>query len=87
LAAAFFPAAVRLPFGRHEQGVLAMLVLTRKAGERIRIGDKVTLVVVRINGNAVRLGVEAPPEYVIARNELISPAAPRAAKAAESIAR
>jgi len=50
-----------------------MLVLTRKVGERIRIGDKVTLVVVKITGNTVRLGVEAPPDYNIVRQELNAP--------------
>jgi carbon storage regulator len=65
-----------------------MLVLTRKAGERIKIGDKVTLVVVRINGNAVRLGVEAPPEYVVARQELLlPPPSPDIAEGAEPVSR
>jgi carbon storage regulator len=65
-----------------------MLVLTRKVGERIRIGDKVTLVVVKINGNVVRLGVEAPPDYNIARQELLAPPSPSAlATGAEPIAR
>jgi carbon storage regulator len=58
-----------------------MLVLTRKVGERIRIGDKVTLVVVKITGNVVRLGVEAPPDYSIARQELLVPPLPRAQSA------
>jgi carbon storage regulator len=62
-----------------------MLVLTRKAGERIRIGDKVTLVVVKINGNAVRLGVEAPPEFVIARQELLSSPSSLPAEAGEPV--
>jgi carbon storage regulator len=47
-----------------------MLVLTRKVGERIRVGDDVVITVVRINGTAVRLGVEAPPHLIIARTEL-----------------
>jgi carbon storage regulator len=47
-----------------------MLVLTRKVGERIRVGDDVVITVVRINGTAVRLGVEAPPHLAIARTEL-----------------
>jgi carbon storage regulator len=47
-----------------------MLVLTRKVGERIRVGDDVVITVVRINGQAVRLGVEAPPHLTIARSEL-----------------
>ena len=48
-----------------------MLVVTRKAGERIMIGDKVVVTVVRISGNIVRVGVEAPPECSIVRRELM----------------
>ena len=47
-----------------------MLVLTRKVGERIQIGDKIFITVVRINGAAVRLGVEAPAELIVVRQEL-----------------
>ena len=49
-----------------------MLVLTRKQSEKIRIGDDVTLTVVRIDGNKVRIGIEAPGDVVIRRDELIS---------------
>jgi carbon storage regulator len=48
-----------------------MLVVTRKVGERIQIGDSITVMVVRINGPAVRLGVEAPPNLAIVREELV----------------
>jgi carbon storage regulator len=47
-----------------------MLVLTRKVGERIQIGDKIVVTVVRINGTAVRLGVDAPAELTVVRQEL-----------------
>lgn len=47
-----------------------MLVLSRKERERIKIGDNVVITVRRINGNRVRLGVEAPPDTVIRRGEL-----------------
>jgi carbon storage regulator len=47
-----------------------MLVLTRKVGERIQLGDNVTVTLVKINGNVVRLGIEAPPEMVVMRQEL-----------------
>jgi carbon storage regulator len=47
-----------------------MLVLTRKVGERVLVGDKVAITVVRIQGNAVRLGIEAPPEMTVVREEL-----------------
>ena len=47
-----------------------MLVLSRKVGERILIGDHVTVTVVRITGGGVRLGIEAPPEMAVIREEL-----------------
>ena len=48
----------------------AMLVLSRKTGERIRIGDSVTITVVRITGGGVRLGIEAPHDLPVVREEL-----------------
>ena len=47
-----------------------MLVLSRKVGERVQIGDGITVTVVRITNNGVRLGIEAPPNTVIVRDEL-----------------
>jgi carbon storage regulator len=47
-----------------------MLVLSRKTGERIRIGDNVTVTIVRIGPNNVRLGIEAPRDLNIVREEL-----------------
>ena len=47
-----------------------MLVLTRKMQERIQIGDNVTITVVRIKGNTVRVGIEAPQEVRVVRGEL-----------------
>ena len=47
-----------------------MLVLSRKVGERIRIGEGVVITVVRITGGGVRLGIEAPPETAVVREEL-----------------
>ena len=47
-----------------------MLVLSRKVGERILIGENISLTVVRIAGGAVRIGVEAPPEMPVIREEL-----------------
>ena len=47
-----------------------MLVLTRKPGERIRIGDGVTVTVVLVRGNTVRLGFEAPERIPVIREEL-----------------
>ena len=47
-----------------------MLVLSRKPGERILIGDDIALTVVRIGPNTVRLGIEAPRTMNIIREEL-----------------
>lgn len=47
-----------------------MLVLTRKLGEVIRIGTGVTVRVLEVKGNQVRLGLEAPPEVKIFREEV-----------------
>lgn len=47
-----------------------MLVLSRKIGERILIGDKITVTVVKIGHGGVRIGVDAPPELAVVREEL-----------------
>jgi len=47
-----------------------MLILTRKLGEVIRIGDEVTVRVLEVRGNQVRLGVEAPADVRIYREEV-----------------
>jgi carbon storage regulator len=49
-----------------------MLVLSRKVGERIQLGDNITVAVVKIQGNLVRLGIEAPPQMVVVREELMT---------------
>jgi len=49
-----------------------MLVLSRKIGEQILIGNSVVVTVVRINPNEVRIGVEAPSEVEIVRTELVA---------------
>lgn len=47
-----------------------MLVLSRKEAEEILIGDDIRIVVVRISGDKVRIGIEAPPEVTVVRREL-----------------
>jgi carbon storage regulator len=47
-----------------------MLVLTRKSDESINIGDNITITIVEIKGNSVRLGIKAPSNLKIYRNEL-----------------
>jgi carbon storage regulator len=48
-----------------------MLVLTRKPGEKITIGHDVTITVVEVTGNRIRLGIEAPSDVRILRSELV----------------
>lgn len=47
-----------------------MLILTRKSGEVIRIGDDIVLRVLEVRGAQVRLGVDAPPSVRIYREEI-----------------
>ena len=49
-----------------------MLVLSRKINERIVIGDSIVLTVIRVNGVAVRIGIEAPADVAIVREELMT---------------
>jgi len=63
-----------------------MLVLTRKEGERIALGDDIVVTVVSIQGNKVRLGVTAPDDVTIRRGELIDAEMPiRGRQLAEQI--
>ena len=48
-----------------------MLVLTRRSNETIQIGDDITVTILEIKGNQVRLGIEAPGDVVILREELL----------------
>lgn len=47
-----------------------MLVLTRKAGQSIRIGDDILIKIVDIDGSQVKIGIEAPKNLAIFREEL-----------------
>ena len=58
-----------------------MLVLTRKSGEKIRISENIIITVLRIQGNSIRLGIEAPRDISIVREEL----PPRARLADETV--
>jgi carbon storage regulator len=53
-----------------------MLVLSRRESERIKLGDSIVLTVVKVAGDRVRLGIEAPMDVLILRGEL----EPRSAK-------
>jgi carbon storage regulator len=47
-----------------------MLVLSRKESEKIMLGDSIVLTIVRVSGDRVRLGIEAPSDMLILRQEL-----------------
>lgn len=47
-----------------------MLVLTRKAQQQIQIGDNITVTIVRVKGQSVRIGIEAPRNVRVVRGEL-----------------
>jgi carbon storage regulator CsrA len=47
-----------------------MLVLTRKNQEQIRIGDNITISILKVKGNSVRVGIEAPRDIRVIRGEL-----------------
>ena len=47
-----------------------MLVLSRRERERIRVGDSIVVTVVRVTGDRVRLGIDAPADVPVLRDEL-----------------
>lgn len=47
-----------------------MLILSRRESERVYLGDDIVLTIVRVNGDKVRIGVEAPSNVKILRTEL-----------------
>ncbi len=64
-----------------------MLVLTRKSGEAIRIGEGIRVVVVEVRENQVRIGIEAPSHIPIHREEIYMRIAEENRKAAIKDAR
>jgi carbon storage regulator len=56
--------------GGQAQKELAMLILTRRVGETVVIGNDVTVTVLGVKGNQVRLGVNAPREVAVHREEI-----------------
>jgi len=47
-----------------------MLILTRRVGESIKIGDEVTITILGVNGNQVRIGTNAPKHLQVHREEI-----------------
>jgi carbon storage regulator len=47
-----------------------MLILTRRVGETLKIGDDVNVTVLGVKGNQVRIGVDAPKEVAVHREEI-----------------
>ncbi len=59
-----------------------MLVLSRKESQRIRLGDAIVVTIVKISGDKVRVGIEAPADVLVLRDEL----EPRTAAAVGEVA-
>jgi len=73
---AWLAAGPRFRMGRatairnNEQGDRTMLILTRRVGETLMIGDEVTVTVLGVKGNQVRIGVNAPRDVAVHREEI-----------------
>jgi carbon storage regulator CsrA len=61
---------------RNDESRQSMLVISRRKGERILIGDDIEIVVVEVSRSGVRLGVRAPPSVVVLRDELAGDSLP-----------
>lgn len=62
-----------------------MLILTRKIGECIVIGEKIKVYVIDVRGKQVRLGIEAPAENIIYREEIFQKVMEENKLAAQSV--
>ncbi len=57
-------------FGTPATGEDAMLILTRRIGESLMIGDNVAVTVLGVKGSQVRIGIDAPREVAVHRQEI-----------------
>jgi carbon storage regulator len=64
-----FPGALTASVNTRE-AVTAMLILTRRVGEAVMIGEEVSITVLGIKGNQVRLGIDAPKTIAVHREEI-----------------
>jgi carbon storage regulator len=55
---------------KQELGRFTMLILTRRVGETLMVGDNVTVTVLGVKGNQVRIGVNAPKDVAVHREEI-----------------
>lgn len=62
-----------------------MLVLSRKLGEKIVIGENIVVTVVKIDRNQIRVGIEAPHDVPVYREEIMPGRAPQASGAGEAV--
>jgi carbon storage regulator len=63
-----------------------MLVLQRRVGQGLRIGDAIEIVVLEVSGDSVRLGIDAPREIRVLRHELLEELGRENRRAAEATA-
>ena len=60
-----------------------MLILTRRPGETIHIGNDITVTVLGVKGNQIRIGVQAPKDVAVHREEILERIAAQQPKAAQ----
>jgi carbon storage regulator len=54
----------------HETGDKDMLILTRRVGESLMVGEEITVTVLGVKGNQVRIGINAPRDVAVHREEI-----------------